>query len=146
MAHSGFLLCPLTRGYKHVRAASAPGVPQFAATHGHLTANVVYDRVARVSITERGCAMSRLYVSMSTPRMLSDRAEWDAGCSVIVAAQIGDGVARRAPEAQERVAPEQYHLDCLRLDMDAGLQSTPEMSWLISFHAHEAHCGLLVRW
>jgi len=81
---------------------------------------------------------------MSTPRILSDRAEWDAGCSVIVAAQIGDGVARKAPEAQERVAPEQYHLDCLHLDTDAGLQSTSEMSWFISFHAHETHCGLLV--
>lgn len=64
----------------------------------------------------------RLYCTIKTSRMLSDRAKWDAGCSVIVAAWIGDAVVRRGPESQERVAPVQGSTDFSHRRPDEGVQ------------------------
>ena len=78
--------------------------------------------------------------------MLSAKAKWDAGCSVIVAARIGDVVARIEPEAQERVSPAQYSIDSPHLRTDEGVQSASQVAFSVSFHSHEAHCGILVGW
>jgi len=64
----------------------------------------------------------RLYGSMKTSRMLSDRAKWDAGCSVIVAAWVGDVVVRRGPESQEWVSPVQGSTDFSHRRPDEGVQ------------------------
>jgi hypothetical protein len=87
-------------------------MPWVVATHGRLTALRQYRNT----------------------RMLSDRAERDAGCSVIVAAQIGDVVARREPGAQEQVSPVQYSTDFPHLGTDGGVQSTFQIALSVSFH------------
>ena len=57
----------------------------------------------------------------------------DAGCSVIVAAQIGNVVVRREPEAQEQVSPVQYSMDFPHLGTDEGVQRTFQLTLSVSF-------------